>query len=236
MYPAFFPIIVLAASLTTNPCDSVRPKPFKDRFLQVSGLDANPKRPERLIKRGDLYLAKNAAQSNTRKRLTDAGDFFSPVFADNDYVLALQGNSLVRVDLNAGLNSKPKWVADIAGAVRIAGFVKDEPAVLVVLAQQNTMFSPVLVCLDIPKVISFKAEDYPKSLATALPRLRRAERRYGNFILRDYQGDSDSYNVMRIDQNDTINLSKCDTGFDCTQGALSPNNKHIVFVETRQGH
>jgi len=220
--------LLLVLALAATPCDPDHPETFVDRVLRVTGLDATAKGPGEPPPAGDLHLV--PAAGGARNRLTEGRKLRSPVFTSDDYLVALQGEKLVRVDLEGDLGERPAWIADVPGAVRLAGLAAGDPNLLVVLVEKDDgQRYPAVVCMSTGHVVPLAELEDVSELTRLLPRLRSAERRYGSVLLRSQRNGNGGRDVYKVEDGGKVNLSKCRAD-SCTQGALSPDGRLVVFV------
>ena len=221
--------LVLPAALAADPCESRGN--LRADTLQVFGIPAMPSSIRAFSVSpplGDLFLA-NANGKGKPKRLTESGDYFSPIFEpDGHTVLALWRRQLVRLPTRVKGIKEPALRLDVGDAIRLAGFVNGSKDAVAYIEDQGGEVRPMVFCLK--NHVRSEPEGDKADYELLLSRLRSNERIYKEGTDLEVRIQEDEGNVFLQRQGSApLNISRCDAGH-CTQGALSADGKHVIFV------
>jgi hypothetical protein len=180
---------------------------------------------------GDLWQVD--LDSGERVALTSGGDFRSPVYEGNGpAVLALRGEDVVRIRLGR----PPERLTHLAGVEKLVGFQEQAPKDLVVLLERPQ--APLAVWnLEDGQLRPLPLDGNAAEVKGLISRIRGQERGSGEKRLwlnkERKQGVylSSEWTDVYLSEGTAAprNLSRCN-GADCSQPALSPDGRRVVYV------
>ena len=216
------------------------PEPLLSKLLRIAGLTVAPSQmrgPADNAAVGDIWIA--SVDRRSLRALTTDGGYRSPIFVnDTQLVLALRGNSLVRLGAQGG---SAIALPDAPHIVKLAGIDAASPAEVVVLLDGPPRTSPLGV-LSLPsgKVSPLPYDDSSEQQRRMLAQIRAQDRTYGETTV--YTKTETKPGLSRpIEWTDVFltrgagspqNVSACD-GANCVQPALSPDGRSVVFVKVQ---
>jgi hypothetical protein len=228
--------LALAAALTAQ--TAVRKESLTARLLRIAGLTASPSQMRGLgdDDPGNIWVA--SLERRASRPLTTDGGYRSPVFSADARIYALNGEMVVRIPVEGG-RAAPLQKA--SGALKLIGFdVADADAVVVLL--ETAVGGSPLASLSLkgggmtPLPYDRTSEDDRRMLA----QVRAQNRVYGDTAV--YTMTEAKPGLSRtIEWTDVYikrgaaaprNVSSCN-GVNCTQPALSPDGRSLVFVKAR---
>jgi hypothetical protein len=208
-----------------------------EMLLRVSGLTASPTQmrdPE--PHPGDIWVVSPGSDPPTA--LTSGGGYHSPVFSlANDTIVALKGETVVRIPLTGGAVER---VRDVQGVIKLVGFDAKNPYEVVVLVDDRK--SPLAVLsLTTGKVVLLPYDAASKAERNIVAQIRGQKRVYGDTTLYvKTEAKSDLAGTIEWTEiyfhRGTLepqNVSACD-GVSCVHPALSPDGRRVAFVKS--GH
>jgi len=212
------------------------PEPLLSKLLRIAGLTAAPSQmrgPADNAAVGDIWIAN--VDRRPARALTTNGGYRSPIFVnDTPVVLALRGNSVVRLGAQGGS------AIPLAGApkiVKLVGIDATSPDEVIVLLDAPA--SPLgVLSLQSGKVSPLPYDDSSDEQRRMLAQIRAQDRTYGETKL--YTKTETKSGLSRpIEWTDVFltrgagspqNVSACD-GVNCVQPALSPDGRSLAFVK-----
>jgi hypothetical protein len=212
------------------------PEPLLSKLLRIAGLTAAPSQmrgPGDNAAAGDVWIASTDRRSV--RALTTDGGYRSPIFVnDAPVVLALRGNSVVRLGAQGG-STIP--LPDAPHIVKLVGIDATSPGEVVVLL--DTPASPLgVLSLQSGRVTPLPYDDSSDEQRRMLAQIRAQDRTYGE--TRVYTKTETKSGLSRpIEWTDVFltrgagspqNVSACD-GANCVQPALSPDGRSVAFVK-----
>ena len=208
-----------------------------DRLLRISGLTVAPQTrgPGDEGEAGNLWIVDLDRRAS--RALTADGGYRSPVFAPGGVIYALKAATIVRIPLDGG---KPATVQKAAGALKLAGFDRTDADELLVLFESAAAGSPLgVVSLKTGRLTPLPYDAKSAEQRLMLEQVRAQDRVYGDTSL--YTKTESKRGLSRnIEWTDVYlrrgaaapqNISACD-GMNCTQPALAPDGRNVVFVKT----
>jgi hypothetical protein len=235
------PIARAQAPATGNatPAPPKKTETLLHKVLRISGISANSfslKGPGDEVKLGQVWLVDLASGKKTS--LTAGGGYRSPVFAvGNEYVLALYGSDVVRLNL-AG--ATPRKLCSVSGMQKIVGpDLEDADKFLILEMDGNRNTVPALLSVGTGKVEPMPFDATAKEDRQTLEVLRGWDRVYGDKSVFVQQRSKDSL-AGPVEWTDVyfkdgakppVNASDCDEVI-CGQPSLSPDGKLLLFVKT----
>ena len=205
-----------------------------DKLLRIAGLTAAPGEMRDVVDPGSIWIT--TLERGAVTRLTADSDYRSPVFSLADgSIVALKGDTVVHIPIES---SAPAVIQRVTGAVKLVGFDSKNPDEIVILLAGGS--SPLAVLsLRNGKVTLLpydaKSDDQRRMLAKIRGQDRvysttsvylKTEKKQG--LLRAIEW-TDIY--LRRGDSTPQNVSHCD-GMNCTQPALSPDERRVAFVKT----
>ena len=212
------------------------PEPLLSKLLRIAGLTAAPSQmrgPADNAAVGDIWIAN--VDRRPARALTTNGGYRSPIFVnDTPVVLALRGNSVVRLGAQGGS------AIPLAGApkiVKLVGIDATSPDEVIVLLDAPA--SPLgVLSLQSGRVSPLPYDDSSDEQRRMLAQIRAQDRTYGETKL--YTKTETKSGLSRpIEWTDVFltrgagspqNVSACD-GANCVQPALSPDGRSVAFVK-----
>jgi len=212
------------------------PEPLLSKLLRIAGLTAAPSQmrgPADNAAVGDIWIAN--VDRRPARALTTNGGYRSPIFVnDTPVVLALRGNSVVRLGAQGGS------AIPLAGApkiVKLVGIDATSPDEVIVLLDAPA--SPLgVLSLQSGKVSPLPYDDSSDEQRRMLAQIRAQDRTYGETKV--YTKTETKSGLSRpIEWTDVFltrgagspqNVSACD-GVNCVQPALSPDGRSLAFVK-----
>jgi hypothetical protein len=175
----------------------------------------------------------------SREALTTGGDYRWPVFErSGDSLVALTGDRLVRIPLTKG--AKVEVLYSLPGVVKLVGFDRHNPDRLLVTRDQPE--SPLAVLsVTSGKVTPLPYDADDEDQRRMLAHIRGDERIYAGARLyvmtestRGIEGAREWTDVyIQGGSTQQQNVSRCD-GNDCGQPSLSPDEKAVVYIQSRR--
>jgi hypothetical protein len=214
------------------------PEPLLSKLLRIAGLTAAPSQmrgPADNSAAGDIWIA-NVDRRSARALTTDGG-YRSPIFVNNTpVVLALRGNSVVRLGAQAG-SAIP--LPDARNILKLVGIDAASPAEVIVLLDAPA--SPLgVLSLQSGKVSPLPYDDSSDGQRRMLAQIRAQDRTYGETTV--YTKTETKSGLSRpIEWTDVFlkrgagspqNVSACD-GVNCVQPSLSPDGRSVAFVKVQ---
>ena len=212
------------------------PEPLLSKLLRIAGLTAAPSQmrgPADNSAAGDIWIA--SIDRRSVRAVTTDGGYRSPIFVnDTPVVLALRGNSVVRLGAQGG-SAIP--LPDAPHIVKLVGIDATSPGEVIVLLDAPA--SPLgVLSLQSAKVSLLPYDDSSDEQRRMLARIRAQDRSYGE--TRVYTKTETKSGLSRpIEWTDVFltrgagspqNISACD-GVNCVQPSLSPNGRSVAFVK-----
>ena len=212
------------------------PEPLLSKLLRIAGLTAAPSQmrgPADNAAVGDIWIAN--VDRRPARALTTNGGYRSPIFVnDTPVVLALRGNSVVRLGAQGGS------AIPLAGApkiVKLVGIDATSPDEVIVLLDAPA--SPLgVLSLQSGKVSPLPYDDSSDEQRRMLAQIRAQDRTYGETKV--YTKTETKSGLSRpIEWTDVFltrgagspqNVSACD-GVNCVQPSLSPDGRSVAFVK-----
>ena len=212
------------------------PEPLLSKLLRIAGLTAAPSQmrgPADNAAVGDIWIAN--VDRRPARALTTNGGYRSPIFVnDTPVVLALRGNSVVRLGAQGGS------AIPLAGApkiVKLVGIDATSPDEVIVLLDAPA--SPLgVLSLQSGKVSPLPYDDSSDEQRRMLAQIRAQDRTYGETKV--YTKTETKSGLSRpIEWTDVFltrgagspqNVSACD-GVNCVQPSLSPDGRSLAFVK-----
>ena len=212
------------------------PEPLLSKLLRIAGLTAAPSQmrgPADNAAVGDIWIAN--VDRRPARALTTNGGYRSPIFVnDTPVVLALRGNSVVRLGAQGGS------AIPLAGApkiVKLVGIDATSPDEVIVLLDAPA--SPLgVLSLQSGRVTPLPYDDSSDEQRRMLAQIRAQDRTYGETKV--YTKTETKSGLSRpIEWTDVFltrgagspqNVSACD-GVNCVQPALSPDGRSVAFVK-----
>jgi hypothetical protein len=226
--------VALALALSTAAAGP--PESLLARLLRIAGLTSAPSqlRGPRDEKPGQLWTATLEAQ--TTRALTRDGGYRSPVFSPAGAVYALKGDAIVVVGSDGTVSS----VQTVPGIVKLIGFEGTVADDIVVLVDSAKGGSPLAtVALKSGALTALPYDPHSDQERQMVAQIRSQDRVYGD--LNVYTKTNSKQLLSRpIEWTDVYvqrgttpprNVSACD-GVDCTQPALSPDRRTVVYVRS----
>ena len=216
------------------------PEPLLTKLLRIAGLTAAPSQmrgPADNAAVGDIWIA--SVDRRSVRALTTDGGYRSPIVVnDTPLVLALRGNSVVRLGAQGG-SAIP--LPDAPNVVKLVGIDATSPAEVIVLLDAPARTSPLgTLSLQSGKVSPLPYDDSSDEQRRMLAQIRAQDRTYGETTV--YTKTQTKPGLSRpIEWTDVFltrgagspqNVSACD-GANCAQPALSPDGRSVVFVKVQ---
>lgn len=204
------------------------------RALGISKTPSAMRGPDDPTLSGDIYLI--AVDGSAPRRLTSEGGYRSPVFAAGDAaILALKGQSLVSVPLDAGT---PREFRVPSGLLKLLGVDRQDADRLMLLTESAKGTSGLAeLSLRSGRLTPMAIDGGDRNQRRMLSHLVGQNRDYEGVSIRVRTESragvggpiqwSDVY--VQRGQERAINVSRCD-GTDCAQPALSADLKYLVFI------
>ncbi len=213
---------------------------FLDRMLNFLGISDSPstlKGPGDEVKSGELWVVDLASQ--TRRALTQAGEYRSPIFAPgkND-VFALSGHDLLQISLGSGEIKKLFFIADISKLVGFSG--SDPSAVLVLQSKTADQHAQVgLLSIRTGKVTPLPYDPASSADLQMVENLKGWTRTYGNkqvYVRRQTKqalSGATEWSDVFLQSVGTAptDESLCDE-VNCGQPSMSADGRLLVFVKS----
>ena len=229
-------LFTLFVACLSFPCD-VRAESAVEKWLLFLGISVTPqtKGPGDEIATGDIWVALLSGNV-TRQRLTFDGGYRSPVFLPDDRaILALRGDSVVRLPVFGG---EPERVVTASSVTRLIGTSAEKPNEALVLTEDADGRAAIgVLSLRDGRIAMLAAGTTPDERGM-INRLKNWDRAYTTVKLtvettteHGLSGPrtwSDVY-VNRTGQPKE-NVSRCDES-DCGQPSLSHDRMRVVFVK-----
>ncbi|MEP7343474.1 MAG: hypothetical protein ABI977_37490 [Acidobacteriota bacterium] len=224
---------------TPTPVKPPPPTPPKEgllsKLLRITGISATPSAMKGggQDAPGSIWIANSEA--GQRRRLTSGGDYKSPIFLDNQTVLALRGEHLIEIQIESGT---AKTLFALPGIQKLVGVHADQQGqVLFLGAGADNHVLVGLLSLDSQRVTALPYNLDSMSDARTVTYLQGWSRSYnqGRTVLysekETKEGSMAVWRDVFLKQAgaNPINVSRCDRE-DCIQPSLSPNGKLVVFI------
>ena len=171
--------------------------------------------------------------------LVKAGSFRSPIFlADNDSLLALSGEQIVKIVISTGEMSQLRTVP---GVQKLDGIAADSPDHVLLLRDLDGDNCPAVAVVTLSscqlEVLPYAGEDD----LTALAYLKDWNRQYDSGDTRleikpktkTLNGNTVEWTDvwLKLKNKDSVNVSRCD-GSNCGQPAVSADRKFVLFIRS----
>jgi hypothetical protein len=209
-----------------------RTETFWQKVMRVLGVSATPgslRSPNGEFD-GDIWMV-TTSTNPTKRQITRRGSYRSPVFdSGGTSLLALRGNSLVRVAIASGEAAE---IRSVDGVEKLIGFNRDESDQLLIIANGAPRFLSIAKGQQVPIPYNANLRD---DLAM-LNHLRGWARDYGDsrvYVNHERKpalgGDLEWMDVYwKRNSANPVNVSECD-GVRCGQPSLSPDGKNVVYI------
>ncbi len=203
------------------------------RFLGISKTPSQLREPGDRFETGDIFIA---TLDGVSTRVTEDGDYRSPVFLPGDAgLLALKGGDVVRIPLSGGTVRKLQTVphalkllgvdASDADRVLVLLEIPDGDSELGVLALKNAQITPLPHDRD--------SETHQRMMS----HLRGDKREYEGVTVylktesKAGLGGPVAWTDVYVKPTNAapVNISRCDK-VNCGQPALSPDGKRVAFI------
>ena len=236
----FLIMMLLLASISPDLAAQKKKESFWQRLLRFAGISATPsaqKAPDDGVTAGDIWLVR--VDSNDKLRLTNDGGYRSPVFLAGDKsILALKGNSVVKLAIPAGTSNR---LFNLKGVVKLVGLNMDDPdSILILLEHQDGHPALGILSLKIGQVTEISPDGEDQEFRRALAHAQGWERVYGTtkvYVKTEVKNDlagplewSDVY--LKHSKTEPKNLSQCD-GINCGQPSLSQDGRQVVYIKAQ---
>lgn len=211
-----------------------------DAVLRFFGITANPsamKGDGIEIAGGDIWVAN--LERGTREALTTGGNYRWPVFEQSSKsVVALTGDRLVRIAIVRG--AKAEVLHSVPGIVKLVGFDRNNPDRL--LVTRNSPESPLaILSVKSGKLTLLPYDPDDKEQRRMLTHIRGDERTYAGARVcvktestHGIEGAREWTDVyIQRGPRQEHNVSHCN-GIDCGQPSLSPDERAVVFIQSRR--
>ena len=225
---------VLIAAILAFPTAAVADSFLKtlSNFFNLGSSAAQMKGPGDEVATGTIWTAD--IEKRTATRITEEEGYRSPVFsATGTVIFALKGDNLVRIKPGGS----PEEVRKINGIVKLIGFDSRNPDEILVLFKDDNAPLGVLSLKtgNIALLPYDPNSDDHKQVLAQIRGQRRVQGTTKAFVKKvSKQGLSHmiEWTDVYVKRGDTEpqNLSGCD-GVDCTQPALSSDERQVVFVK-----
>lgn len=207
------------------------------RVLRVLGISATPskqKGPPTRGQAGEIWVA--GRDGRTRSKVGAGRDYRSPVFlADNETVIALRGEDVVRLPLVGGAEQK---LFAVKGAYKLVGLsAESTDEVLLLLGAEGGQISAAFLSLKDGRLTMIQPDEDSEDDRRMLEHLKGWERVYGDVSVftetapRGQGGRKPATDVIvRRDDGEQTNVSRCAT--TCDQPSLSGDGRHVVYIKS----
>ena len=225
------------------------PESWWQKLLRIAGISAAPTRqrgPGETPKPGDIYVY-NLVRKTDRKLAS--GNYSSPIFlAGDDKILALTGNSIVRIPVSGGAG---ETFSNNNRIVKLVGQSMDDPKQVLVLTSDGNQTSVGILSLVDFGVTVIPHETETEEGKAIFARITGGDRNYcGTEVYEELQCERDSVtNNCKLDEANRIkkqwsdimiawpfrqpvNITKS-TGDYCRQPALSLDAQQVVYIRTK---
>lgn len=213
---------------------------FIDFLLKTTGISATPslqKGFDAEIAEGDIWVVD--INSGESLRITENGGYHSPVFMpDDNNILALRGNTVVRMAKNGG---KTEVLHTIQGLEKLVGFNKEDmDNLLIFLEGKDGKYSVGFLSLKSGQVTSIQYDSNSKVHWNMINHIKDWERVYGDVsvysrsqVKRSLAGKIEWTDVfIEKGKEEPVNLTRSN-GVSCGQPSLSYDGRQVVFVKTK---
>lgn len=210
------------------------------RLLRIAGVNITPPTYERggpgEPKGGEIWIA----MEGTQKKLTEGGDYRSPVFdINNQYVLSLNGDQLVRIPVDG---SEPSILHTVSGLEKLVGISMTDPDKILALQKVRAPDGGELIGLLSLKSGTFEQldwtveSDYDEYMPDHLEDWNRdygvtklyvVHQRKFEDLIEEETIPTDVYQQYKNGPRN--NISKCHNA-RCGQPSLSHDGRSIVYV------
>jgi hypothetical protein len=209
-----------------------RTETFWQKVMRVLGVSATPgslRSPNGEID-GDIWIV-TATPNRVSRPITNRGNYRSPVFEPNgQFLLALQGSTLVRVGIMSG---EATQIRSVEAVEKLIGFSRDDSDQLLIIANG----SPRLLSLANGQQVLIPYNENLRDDLAMLNHLRGWARDYGGALVYvkterkpALGGEIEWTDVYwKRSSASPVNLSECD-GVRCGQPSLSPDGKHVTYI------
>jgi len=228
-------ICILTALLLGQPL-SVGADSFLDRlsnFFNIKLSSGQMKGAGDDVAEGSIWIAE--LDKKTTTQITQEGGYRSPVFISADSgILALRGNTIVQIKPGA----PPENVRAVERIVKLVGFDGKNPDEILVLLNDETKPLGIL-SLKTGSIALLpydpKSDDHKRVLSRirGQGRIQRTTRVFVKKMSKQGLSHIIEWTDVFVKQGESEpqNISTCD-GIDCSQPALSPDGRQVVFVKT----
>jgi hypothetical protein len=202
------------------------------RFLGVSATPGNQRGEEDRVGAGNIHLYNVETKGGGQVK---AGSFRSPIFfGDDDNLLALTGEQLVKITLSTGTVAPLCSIPGVKKLVGISSDAADQVLLLRDLDQDNCPSVGIL------SLANCQVESVPiagRDDEASVSYMRGWDREYEGMKL-ETRKKTKQVNGREVEwtdvwlmpkNKDSINISRCD-GTNCGQPAISKDGKFVVFV------